>query len=212
LHSKKLPEIETTMLYQLAKPMLLILAATIPMWWLLRLLYRSIHHAGPYSLQRESQNSFFLAYLVCLLCITLYPIPLVRIQSHGFSQVNLVPVKRTYNELNNILQSERKSLAFRSLQNIIGNILLFLPLGIFLPMVLGIKSFFKVLCIAAALSSGIELCQYILRNFRIFRSVDVDDIILNTTGALLGLALYALFRRQKNQELVLKKEPAEMVS
>ena len=200
------------MLYQLAKPMLLILAATIPMWWLLRMLYRSLYHAGPYSLQRESQNSFFLAYLVCLLCITLYPIPLVRIQSHSFSQVNLVPVKRTYNELNNILQSERKSLAFRSLQNIIGNLLLFLPLGVFLPMVLGIRSFFKVLLIAAALSTGIEFCQYILRNFRIFRSVDVDDIILNTTGAVLGLALYVLFRRPKNTNVVLKKESAEMLS
>ena len=200
------------MLYQLAKPMLLILAATIPMWWLLRLLYRSMYHTGPYSLQKESQNSFFLAYLVCLLCITLYPIPLVRIQSHGFSQVNLVPVKRTYNELNNILQSDRKSLAFRSLQNIIGNLLLFLPLGIFLPMVLGIKSIFKVLLIAAAFSSGIELCQYILRNFRIFRSVDVDDIILNTTGALFGLGLYVLFRRPNNHDVVLKKESTEMVS
>lgn len=200
------------MLAQLAKPMLLILAATIPMWWLLRLLYRSMYPAGAYSFQRESQNSFFLAYLVCLLCITLYPIPLVRIQSHGFSQVNLVPVKRTYNELNNILQSDRKSLAFRSLQNIIGNLVLFLPLGIFLPLVLGIKSFFKVLFIAAAVSTGIELAQFVLRHFRIFRSVDVDDIILNTTGALVGLALYHLFKGSKNQRLHFKRESTKIAS
>jgi len=183
------------MIYQLAKPMLLILATIVPMWWLMRLLYRSIYQAGPYSLQRESQNSVFLAYLVCLLCITLYPIPLVRIPSHGFSQVNLVPVKRTYSELNAILQSDRKSLAFRSLQNIIGNLLLFLPLGIFLPMVLSIRSFVKVFLIAIGFSISIECCQYFLRHFRIYRSVDVDDIILNTVGALIGLALYMLFRR-----------------
>jgi glycopeptide antibiotics resistance protein len=200
------------MLYQLAKPMLLILAASISMWWILRLIYRSMYHPGPYSLMRESQHSFFLAYLVCLLCITLYPIPLVRIQSHGFSQVNLVPVKRTYSELNNILQSDRKSLAFRSLQNIIGNLLLFLPLGIFLPMVLSVKSFFKVFFIAAALSTGIEMSQYLLRHFRIYRSVDVDDIILNTTGAVLGLALYVLFKPSKKHGGILEKKSAEMVS
>ena len=200
------------MLYQLARPMLMILAATIPMFWLLRLLYRSIYHTGPYSLQRESQNSFFLAYLVCLLCITLYPIPLVRIQSHSFSQVNLVPVKRTYNELNNILQSDQKSLAFRSLQNIIGNLLLFFPLGIFLPMVLSIRSFFKVLFIAAGLSCGIELCQYFLRHFRIYRSVDVDDIILNTTGAILGLATYMIFSRRPETRLIVKPDKAKILS
>jgi len=175
--------------------MLLILATIIPMWWLMRLLYRSIYQAGPYSLQRESQNSVFLAYLVCLLCITLYPIPLVRIPSHGFSQVNLVPVKRTYSELNAILQSDRKSLALRSLQNIIGNLLLFFPLGIFLPMVLSIRSFVKVFSIACGFSISIEFCQYLLRHFRIYRSVDVDDIILNTFGALIGLAVYMLFRK-----------------
>src|SRR6478736_8628411 len=193
------------MLYQLAKPMLLILAAVIPMWWLIRIYYRSVNHAGPTSLQRESLQLFFLVYLVCLLCITLYPIPMVRIQSHGFSQVNLVPVKRTYNELNAILQSDRKSLALRSLQNIIGNLLLFLPMGIFLPMVLHIRSFFKVFFIAASFSASIELCQYLLRHFRIYRSVDVDDIILNTTGALLGLALYYLFWRRQKPEVHLKR-------
>ena len=200
------------MLYQLAKPMLMILAVIIPMWWLLRVFYRNVYETGPASMQRESQQLFFLAYLVCLLCITLYPIPLVRIQSHGFSQVNLVPVKRTYNELNAILQSDRKSLALRSLQNIIGNLFLFLPLGIFLPMVLNLRSFFKVFFIAAAFSASIEICQYLLRHFRIFRSVDVDDIILNTTGALLGLALYQLFRRREKPEIVLKRESAEMIS
>lgn len=189
------------MLYQLAKPMLMILATVIPVWWLLRAVYRSVANKGPLSLQRESQQSIFLAYLVCLLCITLYPIPLVRIQSHGFSQVNLVPVKRTFSELSAILHSDRKWLAFRSLQNIIGNLLLFIPLGLFLPKILAIRSFLSVFLIAGLFSLGIESAQYLLRHFRIYRSVDIDDIILNTLGALIGLGLYVLISRGREGEV-----------
>nr|WP_243864837.1 VanZ family protein [Paenibacillus castaneae] len=78
-------------------------------------------------------------------------------------------------------------------KNLFGNIVLFIPIGIFLPM---LQPFFRkgfVLLIATiVLITGVELTQMLTR----VGSFDIDDIILNTFGAMAGLLLIkAVFRR-----------------
>lgn len=72
------------------------------------------------------------------------------------------------------------------------NVAVFMPLGIMLPMVFGIKGFFKVsaLCFCATLT--VELLQAALPVNRVF---DVDDIILNAVGGMLGYGAQALARK-----------------
>lgn len=77
-------------------------------------------------------------------------------------------------------------------KNLFGNIVLFIPIGIFLPM-LNTK-YRRVSALTAAsiiLIAVVELIQLLSR----VGSFDIDDIILNTLGALLGLMMTkAIFR------------------
>ncbi|MCL2539722.1 MAG: VanZ family protein [Oscillospiraceae bacterium] len=69
------------------------------------------------------------------------------------------------------------------------NVLLFFPLGILLPLLWPHANKFKyILFSSLALSLFIELSQ--LYGFRL---ADVDDLIMNTTGSLLGYLIYRRF-------------------
>src|SRR4029077_804245 len=79
-----------------------------------------------------------------------------------------------------------------------GNVALFVPLGILLPLVsnrcLRLK---RVLLFALLLSLSVESIQFLLRFFGNPRAVDIDDVILNTLGACVGFALYKAFNPNK---------------
>ena len=78
------------------------------------------------------------------------------------------------------------------------NILLFVPLGFILPLLWKEFRSWKAMGITGFLASlGIELAQ--LLNYRIS---DVDDLIMNTLGALLGYALLTLLSRRKKTLLI----------
>lgn len=73
--------------------------------------------------------------------------------------------------------------------NFTGNVLAFLPLGILLPLnFLKMQSFFKLALLATCLSFAIELAQYLYLD----RVADVDDIILNVAGALIGFLVWKI--------------------
>jgi glycopeptide antibiotics resistance protein len=74
------------------------------------------------------------------------------------------------------------------------NIVMFVPFGILVPLMWprtdGIKRLFGY---AAAASTGIELSQLILGlTLGSRRTVDINDLISNTAGALVGLAVLRL--------------------
>jgi glycopeptide antibiotics resistance protein len=70
-----------------------------------------------------------------------------------------------------------------------GNLLLMLPIGLFGPLVLPwLDRWRRVLLIALLLSGSIELAQLLVPD----RSADVDDVLLNALGALLGFGLMRL--------------------
>ncbi len=69
-------------------------------------------------------------------------------------------------------------------KNVIGNILLFIPFGLFLAYFYKAKCFF-ILIVTIIYSSLIETFQLLIG--RVF---DIDDIILNVIGSLVGYLLY----------------------
>jgi len=74
---------------------------------------------------------------------------------------------------------------------VIGNFVMLLPLGIYLPLLFSrMKNLFVVTLAAMAGSFCIELMQ-LATNVRV---TDVDDIILNTLGASCGFLIYFIFR------------------
>lgn len=71
--------------------------------------------------------------------------------------------------------------------NLYGNIVWFIPIGIFIP-ILGKKNrgFWRVVLIGALISVSIEIFQFILRT----GISDINDVIFNTIGTAIGFMLY----------------------
>ena len=77
------------------------------------------------------------------------------------------------------------------LLNIIGNTAMFIPSGIILPIIYKkLDSFWKVAAAGAMISLCIEILQLPFSG----RASDVDDLILNTAGVMIGYGIYALVR------------------
>lgn len=68
------------------------------------------------------------------------------------------------------------------------NVLLFVPLGFFLPIVFGgLRKFYRTVCVCFAVTFCVEFFQYFIG-----RSSDIDDIIMNLLGAVTGYLLFRL--------------------
>ena len=81
--------------------------------------------------------------------------------------------------------------------NLIGNVGMFIPSGIVLPVIYKrLDSFWKVIAAGAMISLCIEIIQL---PFSV-RASDVDDLILNTLGVAVGYAIYALVQKQKKRK------------
>lgn len=75
--------------------------------------------------------------------------------------------------------------------NILGNILMFLPMGFFLPLLWKRLSNVKVVIFFGILISAlIEISQ-----LYICRGTDIDDLILNTVGTFMGYLSYRLINK-----------------
>lgn len=87
----------------------------------------------------------------------------------------------------------RKEVGFESFMvNIAGNVLAFAPFGFVLPIISSSnRKFFNILILSFELTLGVELMQLLLK-VGIF---DVDDILMNTIGGVLGYILFLLFRK-----------------
>ena len=97
--------------------------------------------------------------------------------------------------LSNGVYSEYFRFAF---VNLFGNIIMFMPLGIFLPVLFKKQRNFLIFLLTVILTiTAVEVLQLVtLRGF-----CDIDDLILNTLGASLGFVIYVIFSgifRRKN--------------
>ena len=77
--------------------------------------------------------------------------------------------------------------------NVIGNIVLFIPFGYFVSDYLKAKKIHHILIVSILISLTAETIQY-----KIGRAFDIDDIILNVLGAIIGFMCYISMRAIKN--------------
>ncbi len=96
---------------------------------------------------------------------------------------NFVPFK---NILSYLLDKHGMIIGFI---NIAGNIIPFIPVGLLIPFVYKNVTWQKVVLIALALTLVFELTEVVF-HIGIF---DIDDIILNTFGVLIGYWVWKLF-------------------
>ena len=78
--------------------------------------------------------------------------------------------------------------------NVAGNMALFIPIGILLPVVYReLDRFWKTIAAGAALSLCVEILQLPFAS----RASDIDDLILNTLGVAAGFGIYRAARALK---------------
>lgn len=86
--------------------------------------------------------------------------------------------------------------------NLFGNILIFVPYGFFISMAGRTRGFFKTLFCSMGLSLTVEVIQLFTR----VGSFDVDDILLNTAGGVLGYMVFVICNRIRRRYHVQKRK------
>ncbi len=152
--------------------------------------------------QRETALVLFIIAISGILALTLWPAYIWE-ESPGLwghlriligrptwdSNLSLVPfaIFKDYSE--DLLRSP--VFFFVTLINLIGNIAIFIPIGLFPALLFRNASWKRSAILGFVLSSLIEFLQYF-----IMRNTAVDDIILNTFGAICGYLIYLLMRKK----------------
>jgi glycopeptide antibiotics resistance protein len=136
-------------------------------------------------------NFLFFMYILAVVAVTFFPLPIDqryivdKIKTGLHQSNNFVPFKT----ISEVLYNHYYMIA---LKNIGGNILLFVPLGFFIPLIWGKVNWNRAVLLGFASSISIELTQAIISLLLGFtyRSSDVDDIILNTVGFTFGYVCF----------------------
>lgn len=120
----------------------------------------------------------FVIYIMSLFYV-------VTFQDVSWSTSNFIPFKEVFRYQ---LFSER---FFR---NVIGNLIMFMPYGFFISYFLKLDKKRTILFLSLLVSFTIEITQLVIG--RVF---DVDDIMLNVCGGMLGYFIYRLIHQFKDK-------------
>lgn len=143
----------------------------------------------------------FAIYIIVVIKVIIFKYPYEELRSivamwrkdvilEGLGTANFVPFKT-------IKMYIDYAYKLNSVENLAGNILVFVPFGILFPLVVsGKERFYVMLLNAFVFILGIETFQL----FSAFGAFDVDDILLNCLGAAIGYGLYRLFMVWQRRE------------
>ena len=135
----------------------------------IRISYIKINHER-FVFYKEFLNLIFIVYALLLFQL------LTSTELNKSSGLNIVPFTE-------IFRYEIGSKLF--IFNVIGNILIFIPFGYFVSGYVKANKVSHILFISVLTSLTVELVQ-----LQIGRSFDIDDIILNVAGSIIGFLLY----------------------
>lgn len=136
-------------------------------------------------LYKELLTLLFVIYVLCLFYI-------VTFQDVSFNNSNFVLFRE-------MLRYDFGSRLF--IKNVIGNVILFLPYGFFMTYYLKLDKVKSIFGLSLLISLTIETTQLMIG--RVF---DIDDIILNVIGGIVGFYIYKLMEKiNVGLPLVLKK-------
>ena len=135
----------------------------------IRLTYLSIHKEK-FIFYKEFLNLIFIIYVLLLYQL------LTNVETNTSGGSNLIPFTE-------ITRYEVGSKLF--MYNVIGNIVIFIPFGYFVSGYIKASKVSHILAVSVISSLTVEVVQ-----LQIGRSFDIDDIILNVCGAIIGFLLY----------------------
>jgi glycopeptide antibiotics resistance protein len=130
-----------------------------------------------------------LGHITAVVALTMFPIPIAGQefyrQTRGLSGDNLVPFAT--------ISSQLENLTWNTVRQLVGNMLALAPLGIYGPKLWpALQDWRRLLVVAVAAGVSIETAQFVgsvLEGFS-YRITDVDDAIMNATGAMVAFAIW----------------------
>ena len=135
--------------------------------------------------KREFIINIFFLYFLILINLTICKMSMLQIDLDNNFYINYVPLIETIRMFNNNFMG-----IGNALYNVIGNILLFIPFGFLIPLLFNKKNKFFIITLYGFLTSVlIEIIQL----FTSFNTTDIDDIIFNTLGAVIGYFIFNIF-------------------
>lgn len=141
---------------------------------------------------KKTESLFIITafvYFTAVISITFFPLVYdsgnAAAKSSGFLQLTPFHTIR-----NMIKYASDKTIVMQ----VIGNILMTIPYGILLPVMIKRKNPFIILPLLIALPVVIESMQWVLGAIlgTWYRTTDIDDVILNFTGGLIGYIIYII--------------------
>ncbi len=126
-----------------------------------------------------NKENFVLYKELLMLCFIIYILLLyyiVTFQDNNYGTNNLIPFKEIFR------YNVSSKLFFK---NVVGNTILFIPFGIFVTHYVKNNKIYLTMFLTFLVSCSIEFAQSIIG-----RTADIDDIILNTTGGVIGYLIY----------------------
>ncbi len=138
---------------------------------------------------RTLMKFLFIIYMCALVYIVFFAESMGRTPQEGYVY-NLTPFKEIKRFGKYIW--DMNALGNMARLNIFGNIIAFIPFGMYLPYMTKSKvRFISTFLYTFSLSLTIELVQLITK----VGSCDVDDIILNTLGGVIGYILWYIYNK-----------------
>ena len=112
-----------------------------------------------------------------------------KLQGNASTEHYLTPLYTIKNYLQVVIYRTNDSVFIHCLINLLGNILLFIPAGYLLPKLWEkLRNFFVFVFFSLLMLFIVELTQL----FTLLGSFDLDDIILNISGMIIGYLLWVI--------------------
>jgi len=111
-----------------------------------------------------------------------FRINLISSRSEITRSYNLIPFKTIWYYISGDMHVSKSQV----IHNILGNIVVFIPYGLYLQVLLKNKAFGKSLLIVIVTSILIEIIQFVFK----IGVADIDDVILNVCGGVIGIIGY----------------------
>ena len=132
--------------------------------------------------------SLFIVYMTVVVSITIFPLIIdPELMPINDRSIILVP----FSTITNLLEN---ATLWTIVLQIIGNIIMTIPYGIFIPFMVKRKRWYNYLVYTLIFPLAIELTQLIIciSTNSFYRTVDIDDVILNSIGIIIGYGIYKI--------------------
>ena len=130
--------------------------------------------------QRNLTRILFAVYFLILVWILLFKMSFSLDELYKSRSINIIPFMGSVVVNGRIYINE-----------IIDNILVFIPLGIYICMLKEDWSILRKISVGFFISLGIEVLQFILA----IGATDITDLLGNTLGGILGIGVFYLFSK-----------------